>query len=304
MAKHTQEFGTMRYEISGIRREFVGDMYHMLMRSPWWKLTIIAFIVYVSTAVFFAGLLMIGDNNVAGAQNDLDLFWFSVQSLSTIGYGDMHPVSFWGHIVVLIESFTGLVGVALITAVFYSKFSRPQARVAFAEHAVLMVSQGNQYLQIRFANARGYPIINAQIKLSALVSWNDIDGKPTRKLVSLPLLQTDIPFFGLNFTATHALSDGLFANMSLEEMHENLFLLIISFNGIDEVLEREVRAQHFYRPEYIVEHVRYKDMTENYEWGTIMNLDELDTVAHENQEEGIEETILPPSTTMEQTSHS
>ena len=299
MAKHTQEFGTMRYEIEGIRREFVGDMYHMLMRSSWWKLILIAFVVYVVTAILFALLLMIGENNIAGAKDNLDLFWFSVQSLSTIGYGDMHPVSLWGHLVVLVESFTGLVGVALVTAVLFSKFSRPKARVAFAEHAVLMVSKGKQYLQIRFANARGYPIVNAQIKLSALVSWKDIDGTPTRKLVSLPLLQTDIPFFGLNFTATHALSDGLFANMSLEEMHENLFLLIISFNGVDEVLEQEVRAQHFYRPEYIVEHVRYKEMTKNFEWGTIMDLEELDKVEHEDQEEELHESILPSSTTME-----
>ena len=298
MAKHIQNFGTMRYEINGVRREFVGDMYHMLMRSSWWKLLLIAFAVYVNAATFFALLLMIGENNIAGAQNDLDLFWFSVQSLSTIGYGNMHPISIWGHLVVLIESFTGLVGVALVTAVLFSKFSRPQARVAFAEHAILMVSQGQQYLQIRFANARGYPIVNAQIQLSALVIWNDIDGKPTRTLVSLPLLQTEIPFFALNFTATHALSDGLFANMSLEDMHENLFLLIISFKGIDEILEQEVRAQHFYRPEYIVEHVRYKEMIDNHEWGSVMDLEALDQIIIENQEEAVEESIIPPNTTL------
>ena len=298
MAKHIQNFGTMRYEINGIRSEFVRDMYHMLMRSSWWKLLLIAFAAYVSTATFFALLLLIGEHNVHGANTDLDLFWFSIQSLSTIGYGNMHPASLWGHLVVLVESFTGLVGVAIITAVLFSKFSRPQARVAFAEHAILMVSQGQQYLQIRFANARGYPIVNVQIQLSALVIWNDIDGKPTRKLVSLPLLQTEIPFFALNFTATHALSDGLFANMSLEEMHQNLFLLIVSFKGIDEVLEQEVRAQHFYRPEYIVEHVRYKEMIQNHEWGSAMDLQALDEMILENQEEAIEESILPANTTL------
>jgi inward rectifier potassium channel len=288
MAKHTQEFGTMRYEINGIRREFVGDIYHTLMRSSWLNLIGFAFIMYAGTAFFFALLLAIGNDNVAGAQDKLDLFWFSIQSLSTIGYGYMHPESLWGHIVIVLESFTGFVGVAIITAVLIAKFSRPKARVDFAEHAVLLESKGKQYLQIRFANARGYPIVNAKIKMSVLVSTSDIHGKPSRKLIELPLVQSEIPFFGLSFTATHALSDSIFANMSLEELHNDLFLLIISFSGIDEILEQEVRAQHFYRPENIIEHVRYKDMVEAYEWGASMNLTFLDQIVDENAEDGLE----------------
>lgn len=291
MSKHIQNFGTMRYEIKGIRKEFVGDIYHTLMRSSWSRLILAAFGLYVTTALFFAVLLAFGQNNVAGAKDTVDLFWFSVQSLSTIGFGHMHPNTPWAHLIVLIESFMGMVEGAIVTAVLFAKFSRPKARVAFADHAVLLESQGEQYLQIRFANARGYPIVNAKIMLSALITRHDVHGVPMRRMIELPLLQREIPFFGLSFTATHCLSSGIFAGMSLEEMHKDLFLLVISFQGVDQILEQEVREQHFYRPEYILEHVRYKDMVQAYDWGATMDLDGLSSIIAENKEEAVDSIL-------------
>ena len=281
----------MRYEIQGIRKEFVGDIYHTLMRSSWGRLIFAAFALYVVTALFFSVLLTFGENNVSGANDSLDLFWFSVQSLSTIGFGHMHPNTPWAHFIVLIESFMGMVEGAIVTAVLFAKFSRPKARVAFAEHAVLLESQGEQYLQIRFANARGYPIVNAKIMLSALITRHDIHGVAMRRMIELPLLQKEIPFFGLAFTATHCLSSGIFANMTLEEMHKDLFLLVISFQGVDQILEQEVREQHFYRPEYILEHVRYKDMVQNYDWGATMDLRNLSAIITENKEEAVDSIV-------------
>ena len=96
----------------------------------------------------------------------------------------IYPTSFWGHIVVLVESFTGLVGVALITAVLYSKFSRPKARVAFRTCSAH--GKGKQYLRSVLPMARGHTLINVQIKLSALVSWKDIDGKTHEKACLAP----------------------------------------------------------------------------------------------------------------------
>lgn len=281
-SKHTTRFGTMRYEITGIKKDFVGDMYHTLMRTPWWRLMLLAFGLYVVSAIVFAGLLNIGSGHIAGATEPLDLFWFSVQTLSTVGYGNMHPVSNWAHTLVLVESFVGLVETAIVTAVLFSKFSRPKARVAFSEHAVLFESRERLYLQIRFANARGYAIVNGKLNLSALVNQHDEQGHPIRRMISLPLLQKDIPFFGLSFTATHCLSEGFFAGKTMEEMHEELFLLIISFQGIDEILEQEVREQHFYRPEKILEHARYQDMVVPHDWGAEMDLNKLDDVIEED----------------------
>ncbi len=291
MSKHIRNFGTMRYEINGIRREFVGDIYHTLMRSSWGRLLLAAFGLYVTTALFFAVLLAFGQDNVSGAKDTLDLFWFSIQSLSTIGYGNMHPNTPWAHFIVLMESFLGMVQGALVTAVLFAKFSRPKARVAFAEQAVLLESQGEQYLQIRFANARGYPIVNGKITLSAIIAREEEHVGMNRRMIELPLLQTEIPFFGLSFTATHRLADGIFAGMTLEEMHKDLFLLVISFNGVDEILQQEVRAQHFYRPEYMLEHVRYKSMVEAHDWGAAMDLQNLSSIIAENKEEAVESIV-------------
>ena len=98
----------------------------------------------------------------------------------------MHPATNWAHILVLVESFVGLVETAIVTAVLFSKFSRPKARVEFAEYAVLFESQGRLYLQIRFANARGYAIVNGKLHLSALVNQKDQHGNPIRRMISLP----------------------------------------------------------------------------------------------------------------------
>ncbi len=284
MSKHTHisRFGTMRYEIHGIRKDFVGDMYHMLMRSSWWTLLLVAFLLYVATAMIFAILLSFGSGHIEGAQESLDLFWFSVHTLSTIGYGSLYPVTAWAHSIVLIESFLGLVLTAIVTAVLFAKFSRPKARVAFSEKVVLFENQGNVYLQIRLANARGYPIVNGKIQLSALVNKIDTAGHPIRRMISLPLLQSRIPFFGLSFTATHSLADGYFSGKTMEEMHKVLFLLVVSFQGIDEILEQEVREHHFYRPEHLIEHARYEDMVVPHDWGAEMDLNKLSSVVAEN----------------------
>ena len=99
----------------------------MLMRTSWWKLMSLAFGLYVGSAIFFAILLNFGTGHVGGAETPLELFWFSVQTLSTVGYGTMHPATNWAHILVLVESFVGLVETAIVTAVLFSKFSRPKS---------------------------------------------------------------------------------------------------------------------------------------------------------------------------------
>ena len=108
------------------------------MRSSWISLLSAAFILYIATAFSFAILLCIGAENVAGAEESLDLFWFSIQSLSTIGYGNMRPNTPWAHVLVLLESFLGMVETAIIMAVLFAKFSRPKASAAFTDHAVLL----------------------------------------------------------------------------------------------------------------------------------------------------------------------
>ena len=95
----------------------------------------------------------------------------------------------------------------------------------------------------------------------------------------------------LSFIATHRLSSGIFAGKTLEEMHKDLFLLVLSFQGIDEVLEQEVRAQYFYRPEYMLEHVCYKDMVRVHNWGAEMDLNELSSIIKEDKEAPVESIV-------------
>ena len=280
MKKHVQYFGTMRYEIEGIRREILGDIYHILMRSSWWFLLFVAFLLYISTASIFAIFFylgtLFGDVPLFGVHNNGDFFWFSVHTASTIGYGSMYPISTYGNILVLFESFVGLVELAIVTAVLFAKFSRPKAKVAFAKNAVIFERDNKKYLQIRFANTRGSAIINAHVNLSVLLNQQNPDGTLMRRLITLPLLQPNIPFFGLSFTATHCLSEGVLSDMSIHDIHETMFLLIVSFTGVDEILEQEVREQHFYRPENILENSRYQDMVRPYDWGAHMDLHKLD----------------------------
>ncbi len=134
---------------------YFGDVYHHLLTSSWPALLLQIAGAFALANAFFA-LAYLLDGGIANARHGsfADVFFFSVETMATIGYGQMSPVSFISHVLMSIEALTGLISIALITGLIFAKFSRPTARVRFTRVAVISKRDGLPSLMFRMANVR------------------------------------------------------------------------------------------------------------------------------------------------------
>ena len=145
----------------GLRNPWLGDLYHQLLTLPWWAFLFGLAIVYLGLNVLFALLYLLGDGAIASAHPGIfsDAFFFSVETISTIGYGQMSPATLYGNIVMTLEAMVGLTLLAVSAGLVLARFSRPMARVMFSKVAVITPYNGVQTLSLRLANERRNQIL-------------------------------------------------------------------------------------------------------------------------------------------------
>src|SRR5215471_3215670 len=144
-----------RVKAVGLRRAPYRDLYHFVLRRSWPEFFLLAGVAFVLTNALFAVLYLLQPGCVANVHPGSfeDAFYFSVQTLATIGYGGMYPVTRYAHAVVTFEAMSGVFSVALVTGITFTRFARPTARVVFAAKIVLANRDGVPHLMFRMANA-------------------------------------------------------------------------------------------------------------------------------------------------------
>ena len=176
------------YEIRivGERHAPLRDFYHALLTLPWWA-TIVAISAtfLVTNALFAAVYLEIGGVSHAAPASFRDAFFFSVQTMGTIGYGAMFPESTAANAVVVAESIVSLLLTALSTGLVFAKFSRSTARFVFTRQAVIAPMDGVPTLMFRLGNERGNQIVNAHIRLVMIRTERTAEGSTFYRMLDL-----------------------------------------------------------------------------------------------------------------------
>src|ERR1700683_4070019 len=164
---HLVTIGQREVETHGLGTGFWGALYHRSLTIHWPVFFGVAAAIFVTLNAVFAFFYWLGDRPIANVSDDLplSLFYFSIETLATVGYGDMHPQTDYGHLIATIEIFTGMCLLAVMTGLIFARFSRPRARFVFAEHPVVSMHQGQTTLMIRVANARNNTISGATARL-------------------------------------------------------------------------------------------------------------------------------------------
>src|SRR5258708_3344007 len=144
-----------------------GDFYYRAMKVSWPKFFAGTAVVFLALNSCFALAYVMGDNPIANTRPHslVDLFFFSVETLATVGFGDMHPQTTYAHVVATVEIFTGMSFLAVMTGLIFARFSRPRARLVFAHNPVVSRHEGQPTLMIRVANARANMISDAAAQL-------------------------------------------------------------------------------------------------------------------------------------------
>jgi inward rectifier potassium channel len=193
----------------GIPREILLDLYHYFMTVSWIRLfaTILAFFLVFDLlfgCLFHLVPGCIANLNPPGFLGD---FFFSVETLATVGYGDMHPQTLYGHVVAMLEIFVGLMMLAIITGIMFARFSKPRARFLFARSAVVRPIDGKLTLMFRTANARQNVVQEASADLRMLRDEVSQEGFSIRRIVDLPLVRSRHPVFALSWTIMHIIDE-------------------------------------------------------------------------------------------------
>jgi len=249
----------------GIPREVLQDLYHYCMTVSWPRLfaTIVAFFLVFD--VLFGCLFHLVPNCVANLNPPgfLGDFFFSVETLATVGYGDMHPQTLYGHTVAMVEIFTGLLMLALITGLMFARFSRPRARFLFARSAVVRPMDGKLTLMFRAANERQNVVQNASAELRMLRDDVTLEGYRIRRIIDLPLVRSQHPVFSLGWNIMHVIDDASpLAHESPQSLEDREAIFILSLSGTDETTGQVLMARNEYRASAIRWNATFRDILE------------------------------------------
>jgi inward rectifier potassium channel len=177
--------GSVNVKSRGLSRFNTADNYHTLIKMGWGKFWLVVLSGYLVANLIFASIyVLIGMDSLDGASGDttgshfLDAFFFSAQTISTVGYGHISPKGMVANSVAAFESMIGLLAFALATGLLYGRFSKPSAKIVYSENILVAPYKENgRGLMFRLANIRKNVLIDLDIEV--IFSYNEfVDGKP------------------------------------------------------------------------------------------------------------------------------
>ena len=258
--------GVREVETRGLATGFWSDLYHRAMTVHWPVFFASAALIFVTLNAVFAFVYWLGHEPIANVAPNLplplSLFYFSIETLATVGYGDMHPQTNYGHLVATVEIFTGMSFLAVMTGLIFARFSRPRARFVFAEHPVIGQHQGQRTLMIRIANARHNTISQATAQLWLFQVENTKEDEQIRRFYELDLERREHPMFSLSWTLFHVIDENSpLYRMEKEDFTEVDGAFILNLTGVDDNSAQRLYARQIYSHDDVRWQHRYVDIT-------------------------------------------
>lgn len=250
------------------------DIYHQLLRASWLRLTIYFLIAFFLFNCLFAGIFSLDPGGFTRPSPRIDapqfwqFFFFSIETVATVGYGNMVPLSVFANIAVAIEISFGILFFALVTGIMFARFSRPTARMLFSKVAVIAPLEGTPTLMFRAANQRHNLIFEASAHVS-LISDIEIDGNRMRRFRDLKLARTSNPVFTLTWTIMHPIDkDSPLFDWLEGRAKSDGFEIIVVLSGTDERSGQTIHGRWAYTAPDILRDVRFADILGLAEDGT------------------------------------
>jgi inward rectifier potassium channel len=243
------QLGQREVVTEGLRPAVFQDLYHFFMSVGWPQLFAIIAGFFLAFDVLFGFIYYLVPGCIANLNPPgfAGAFFFSVETLGTVGYGEMHPQTLYGHIVSMIEIFVGLMTLALITGLMFARFSRPRARFLFAANAVVRPLDGRLTLMFRAANARQNVVQEASAHLRMLRDEVTQEGFRIRRITDLSLVRAQHPVFILGWNLMHVIDQASpLKDESADSLNAAATMFILSLSGTDVATGQVLMARHEY----------------------------------------------------------
>jgi inward rectifier potassium channel len=255
--------GNRRVIAEGLEQNIWKDFYYVAMTLSWPRFFGALAAAFLVVNAVFALIYALGDAPIANARPGSlsDLFFFSVETTSTVGYGDMHPQTMYGHIVATAENFFGLMLLAVMTGLVFSRFSRPRAHVIFAHNPVINRHDGVPTLSFRLVNARNSFISEATAKLWMLGPTETREKRQFVGFQPMRLTRNENPTFALSWTLFHPIDkQSPIYGLSEEELLASGINFIVSIRGLDETSAQMLFARETFAAEDVRPGHEFVDM--------------------------------------------
>ena len=226
------------------------DVYRWLLGLTWPQFALFVGIIYVALNLSFAVLYSLERDSIAGVTTAhwfLDCFFFSVQTLATVGYGHMYPQTIYGHIVSTVEIMTGVFLLAVMTGLIFVRFSRPVARVVFSRSMVIAPLNGKPTLMVRVGNENHHSMVEAKFRIMYTRDQQLAEGGDFRYFHELKLHFAQLTVFPAALTLRHEIDEkSPLHGATIESLEAERALFFVSVVGIDPVIAAEVQTQKDY----------------------------------------------------------
>lgn len=259
------------------------SVFYTMITLPLWKFITIIFIFFISINLLYTSLyLWMGLNQFTGLIKTSgwglfkELFFFSTQSFTTVGYGRVNPVGDGANIIASIEAMSGLLSFALATGLIYGRFAKPRAHLAFSDHAVIGPYKEQTALMFRFVcfkEQHALTDVMVQVNLAMLIEEN---GEFNYKYYSLPLERSKIETLPMNWTVVHPIdNESPLLGFTAEDIKAADFELYITVRGFNDVYSNTVQQRSSYTYDEVKFNRKFIPMYRETEHGTLLELNKL-----------------------------
>ena len=254
--------GSYEFKKVGISRFDLRDPYHLAVTLTWPGYLSALFGLYLSANLVFALLFWLAPGSVANARphSFADALFFSIETIGTVGYGDMHPLTLYGHLIASIEIVCGLAFTAILTGLTFVRFSRPRAKLIFAANPVIVTHNNRPTLMLLVGNGRPGVLTDATAKLNVMLSETAADGRKLRRAQELRVERAHIPVFPLSWTLMHVLDEkSPLYGYDAARVRQAEVRIFVTLEARDPTLATSVHDIRTYAPEDIRFGARYRD---------------------------------------------
>ena len=225
------------------------DSYHWIVSLSWPRFAVVVVCFFLALNLMFATAYFLGGNCIGEMRKDSfsEAFFFSVETLATVGYGHMYPITAYGHIVVTLELMTGMLWTAVTTGLIFVRFSRPTARVLFSDCIVISTFEGKPTLMLRVANLRHHTMADAEFRIMFHREEMSMEGESIRRYYPLKLTFDRLIIFPAAMILRHVIDESSqLYGITLDELRDTESRFIASVSCVDTVLQAPVQSLQTY----------------------------------------------------------
>ncbi len=242
------------------------DIYNWMISATKWELSLVITVGYILINLIFGGIYyLIGAENFGGLdysteiQKFTSLFFFSAQTITTLGYGHIYPIGNLASTAAAVESLLGLLSFAIATGIIFGRFSKPKADILYSKNILISPYRGITGLMFRVTNKKQYELIESEASVTMTMK-NPATNK--REFFNLPLEISRVNFFALTWTIVHPINqDSPIYGLSSQELEERDAEFIILIKAINDTVSQTVYSRHSYKTHSLVENAKFKPLT-------------------------------------------